>query len=292
MTPKHAATAALVRSGDDGIETLMLRRHSGHEFMPDKWVFPGGRVESRDRIADRSQRLADLNPEQAVKRLGGRIDEETAVGLHLAAIRETFEEARLLLAKRSDAADLVAIEEDETADEMERWRHRIDDGEAGLEELAGQRDLVFAADRLVYVAHWITPEFESRRYDTRFFVAKTPARQTARHDGTETTRGGWFTPQEAIRKYRAGELELAPPTLSTLEDFARFDGVDELIADIRSRPTPPAVHPHVLEEADEPTLVFPGDPQYPSGESDAGSMPGDSTRMVRRDGQWYSVSAP
>ena len=257
--------------------------------MPDKWVFPGGRVEARDRIADRFQQLAALAPDEAVDRLGGAVDKPLAVGLHLAAVRETFEEARLLLAEPSDESRPVAIDDAKTIDEMDRWRHAIDDGDSDLEELADEFDLVFRADRLVYFAHWITPEFESRRYDTRFFVAETPPRQTARHDGDETTGGDWFRPDEAIERYRDGELQLAPPTLSVLEDFSRFAGVDELLEAIDSRPAPPAVHPHLLEDADEVTLVYPGDPEYPSdtGERTA-SMPGGRTRMVRRDGQWFS----
>lgn len=284
-SPKDAATVAVLRDTDEGIETFMLRRDSGHEFMPDVWVFPGGRVERRDRDGELSASALGLSPRRAVREIGGDIDEKTARGLFIAAIRETFEEARLLLATDTDGRAIGA----DSTDDLDRLRSRLEDDEVTLREIAERIDGRFCADRLVYFAHWITPEFESRRYDTRFFATAAPPGQIACHDGGETTRGTWLSPDAALRRYRAGDFRLAPPTICVLEDFRRFDDVDELLGDLSNRSAPPVVRPQLLEEAtDAPTLVLPGDPEYDADTESAASTAG-ITRMALCDGFWEVI---
>jgi hypothetical protein len=166
----------------------------------------------------------------------------------------------------------------------------LQQGQLSLSALAEREDLVLRMDQIGYFAHWITPYFEHRRFDTRFFVAVAPAQQRPLHDALETTDGLWIRPQEAIDRYRAGALVLAPPTLRTLEQLAAFTDVDSLLAFAHTH-RPPAILPH-LAEGDEIALLLPGDQAFPAGDplyARATAVHDGCTRMVMRDGYWYSV---
>ncbi len=245
-TPADAASVVLLRDHRDPFQVYMLHRHRGHKFMADVWVFPGGKVDDADRRGD-----ADTT------------------GLRVAAVRETFEEARILLARNTA----------QRLDDLAELRHRLNAGEVTFRQLLENHQLEPAVDDLVFFAHWITPEFESHRYDTRFFAVEAPPDQTARHDDGETTGGAWLTPRQAIEHYRNEEIELAPPTLRILERLDEFNGVDEALHRLRAEGTPTTIEPRLDEEASEPTLILHDDPD---------AAPGGVTRMVLRDGQWFS----
>lgn len=287
---KDAATVVVLRPDTDCFELYMLRRHGGHDFMPDVWVFPGGGVEPRDRKVDRTGLSDGFDTERARRRLDEDLDGPTAVGLHVAAIRETFEEAGLLLARKTGGDP--AVDDEPDAPWLEQLRKHVDDGDRPLTELAADHDLVVDVDRLVYFAHWITPHFEDHRFDTRFFAAPAPPNQTADPGTRESTGGRWWSPRAALGAYRDEDIELAPPTVRILEELSEFESVDGLLDQLRDRPAPPIILPTVDTEADEPILLLPGDPDYPDDDprlTAATPVRDGVTRMVRRDGQWWSV---
>ena len=231
---RPAATVALLRGALPEAEVLLLERHGGHAFMPSVHVFPGGRVEAQD------QALAEHHPGAALAPFG------------VAALRVAAEESGLLLAR--DAGGAWA------APEAARAAFEALEQGAGFAEVLGSLDLCLALDALRPLGWWITPPFETRRYDTRFFIAAAPPQQTATHDAVEHVGHGWMTPAEAVRRFHAGTLALAPPTLATLELLEAFQPLDDLPAGIAERP----IEPHLTHDADgTPVLALPGDPLFP-----------------------------
>ncbi len=266
MTIRDAATVVLVR---DNFEIFFLKRAAGHAFMANRWVFPGGRLDDRDR--DRA--LRDHVDDPALL-------EGTLGALRVTALRETFEETGLLLAKHPTTGLPF------TGDAPE-LRAAVDDGHLGLARVCQDLALRLTLSELHFFAHWITPDFEPRRYDTRFFLARVPTTtsDTAESASDETTAGAWLTPQEALQRYHHGGLLLAPPTIATLEDLARFDAVTDAVQAARdARPDP--LLPHLLGDARDPTLLLPGDPDYPAEASV--QPPWQSRRMVLQDNRWRS----
>ena len=267
----------------------MLQRHHGHDFMANAWVFPGGRLDEQDHVVD----VADLTARQAGRRLDDDTDPQTALALHVAALRETFEEAGLLLAHRSDDGSMITFDDSSTRSRFQAFRSAVDEGELDLAELCRREALVLRVSNLRYLAHWITPDFESRRYDTRFFVASAPPDQQATHDNGETTHGDWMSPHRAIERYRDDEILLAPPTLRILEELTTFSSTRHLFAELQTRDRPPAILPHpIQQDSADLVLVFPGDPDYPSDHPEmAMTSPVKSgvTRMIRRGDQWFSI---
>ena len=176
---------------------------------------------------------------------------------------------------------------------------RVDDADresAGGDELAAYRlaavrDLQEEANLrvdpsdLVMIAHWVTPEIETRRYDTRFFLVRMPSGQFARHDAGETTEFAWMTPREAIERCERGEIMLPPPTWTTLKRMQRHANIADLFEWATSVAIP-RVQPHFYEEADRKMLTLPGDPTYPAIEG--WDVPED-TRFLLQDGRWRPV---
>src|SRR5579864_1586414 len=173
VTPVAAATLLVVRDGPVGIEVLMIVRHDAAGFAAGAMVFPGGKVDS----ADRSLISAAANPEKL---------SDEALAYRIAAIRETFEEGGVLLARARPGSGMLS---DATLRDL-GVRHDTKDfarfvGDAGLE---------LATDLLVPFAHWITPKFSPKRFDTQFLLAPAPADQVAVHDGREAVESRWITP--------------------------------------------------------------------------------------------------
>ena len=151
-----------------------------------------------------------------------------------------------------------------------------------LEEEAGVR---VDSSSLVLIAHWVTPENEPRRYDTRFFLVRMPDGQEARHDAAETTELRWLSPREAIEQCERGEIMLPPPTWTTLKRMQRHASLAELF-DWAKSVAIPRVQPHLITDEEHTILTLPGDPTYPS--IDGWDVPED-TRFKLQDGQWRPV---
>jgi 8-oxo-dGTP pyrophosphatase MutT (NUDIX family) len=157
---------------------------------------------------------------------------------------------------------------------------------AAIRELQEEVRVTVDADGLVLFAHWITPEVETRRYDTRFFLAHMPVGQEAQHDNDETTELAWLTPDDALQQCLRGDITLPPPTWTTLKQLQRQRTIDALFTWARNLGTIPAVQPHLLKEAAQTILTLPGDPTHPR--IDGWEVPED-TRFVLKDGRWLPV---
>lgn len=287
---RHAATILILRESSDGPQVFLVRRHSASAFMADRYVYPGGTVDPDDCGPTTPAHVEGLAPKDALHRLGEESAPQQALALFLAGIRETFEEAGILLARRRHQSKLIDLTGDpDVARSFESYRQQLHEGQLSLTDLAEREDLVFPLDRLGYFAHWITPLAESRRYDTRFFVALAPDRQEPLHDAHETTDSTWITPQDAIARNREGALQLAPPTLCTLQRLDEFTSARAAFA-WSLQHNPPTILPH-LEQRDETLwLLLPGDPDFPSDRPEYSELePVDHlpTRLVARDvGLW------
>lgn len=269
---KDASTVIVLRETGAGIETFMLCRHQQSGFMGGAHVFPGGKVDPSDSAPGWIDRVDQAG--ESLSQALGEADAESGLGLLVAAVRETFEEAGVLFASTAPNADLPQA------------REQLHRGGSFL-ELASQLDMKIDSTALTPYARWITPKMENRRFDTRFYIAVIPEGQRASHDGTETTSAVWLRPGNAIDDMVAGRIKLAPPTVRTLQWLADFDDAEAVIADALSR-KPPLVRPHIVSGDSGWFLALPGDPEHP--EDDA-VLPG-ATRMVFDDGAWRDAPSP
>ena len=188
VQPRRAATVLLLRPGtDDPFEVFMVRRHLDSKFMGGMYVFPGGKVDERDCVSDVGQVCHGLTAAGAAEILGGGLSPEDALGHFVAAIRETLEEAGVLLAV--DAAGAVATL---APGELAQHRHALQNGDSAMADVITCLGLRLDTGRLRYFSHWITPPLEPRRFSARFFLCPVSAEQEAVHDAFETTDGVWL----------------------------------------------------------------------------------------------------
>ena len=256
--PRHASTVVLLRdaTNQDGIEAYLLRRQKTMAFAAGMHVFPGGSVDSRDEALGESSWVGPAASEWAgLLTAGARL----ATALVCAAVRETFEESGVLLAGGS-ADEVVA---DTSGDDWEADRLALLDRSLSFAELLDRRRLVLRADLLRPWAHWITPEVEPRRYDTRFFVAALPAGQRTRDVGGEADSVVWMRPRAALDAYERGDLGLMPPTAFTLMELTAYDRVADVLAAGDARDVQPVLPKIILTDDDEARILLPHDEGYP-----------------------------
>ncbi|MFT4187036.1 MAG: NUDIX hydrolase [Aeromicrobium sp.] len=208
---RDAATVVLLRDTDAGAETYLLRRQPTMVFAAGMSVFPGGAVQAGD---EESIGWFGPSPEEWAERL--RCAPGVARALVVAAVRETFEESGILLAgpdERTTAAGLGT-------EEWGRVRVDLDQGRRSLANVLDEQGWALRADLLGAWAHWITPAFEPKRYDTRFFVAAVPEGQAVGPLPSEADRSQWTRPAAALDAVRAGEMVMLPPTIAVCRDLA------------------------------------------------------------------------
>jgi len=242
-------------------------------------VFPGGAVDGDDRSADLDPYLDAFDAVAACAALG--LDDCSRVrGHYVAAIRELFEEAGILLAREGGRW----VEHDDTDSRWLRGRAALASGALSFATFVRDQNLVLATDALFYFAHWITPASEHKRFDTRFFVAKMPPHQQARHDYVESTEGEWIRPSEALVRYARGEIEMVVPTICALDRLALHADVDDALWASRALDVVDVV-PKIVAMAEHLAILYPGDPDYdaPDGLAEPGRM---LNRRVLRDGLW------
>jgi 8-oxo-dGTP pyrophosphatase MutT (NUDIX family) len=239
--PRQAATVLILRDGTAGLEVYLLRRTKGMPFAGGMTAYPGGGVDPRD--ADVETAWAGPSPEQWAAAFG--CDVATARELVCAAVRETFEEAGVLLA----GADDGSVVPDVSGDDWEEQRQALLSRELSLAELLASRNLVLRSDLLRPFAHWITPPVEPRRYDTKFFVAALPVGQEARDVSGEADEVSWLRPAAALAEMTAGSRPMLPPTIHTLGQLGRFPDVAAALAGSPPEPLHP-ISPTFTETAD------------------------------------------
>jgi 8-oxo-dGTP pyrophosphatase MutT (NUDIX family) len=239
-----AATIMLLRDGDAGLEVFMVVRHHQIDFASGALVFPGGKVDPQD------------SDERVLARLAG-YDGATAgqMELRAAAIREAFEESGILLARRRGDGALPA------ATDLERWRNGLNDKSLKLGPLLEEGDLHLCCDDLVHYAHWITPDFMPKRFDTHFYLARVPHAQEAGHDGHENVDSVWISPKQVIADAEAGTRTVIFPTLSNVVKLAQYDSVEAAFEGTRRAPVVP-IKPWTEKRGEDRFVCIPTDAGY------------------------------
>lgn len=260
LRPRPAATVMVVRNGrhhEAPLEVLMLRRNARSEFVGGAHVFPGGAVDP-----------ADGGPDAEAVCIGDDPTASAVLGLEagglaywVAAVRECFEEAGILLAVRQ-GGEPVSLEDPTAAARFAEHRLALNQGTRSFPEVCRQEGLRVPVAQIHYFAHWITPVGLPRRYDTRFFVTAAPPGQTPAHDDRETVADVWIRPGDALDRHRAGEMELILPTVCNLQAIGRFPSAEDLFAAAAAAGSVAPVTPRMVEDAEGLRLLLPGDPGY------------------------------
>ncbi|MFD9680983.1 NUDIX hydrolase [Rhodococcus sp. NPDC059969] len=247
--PKDASTVILVRDAESGIEIFLLQRVQGMAFAGGMTVFPGGGVDKSDATAE----VEWAGP--SVEWWAGRFstDVARAKALILAAVRETFEECGVLLAGPT-AGTVVADTAGYAQDRVALEKHEL-----SFSDFLKKENLVLRTDLLRPWANWITPVGETRRYDTRFFVAASPTGQIADGVTSEAAEVRWQSPQDALAHWREGGSILLPPTWSQLTELAKFSSVAEILA---AEPEIPVILPTLITDEETLRVEFPNQDGY------------------------------
>jgi 8-oxo-dGTP pyrophosphatase MutT (NUDIX family) len=249
VTPRASAALVLLRDstaeGKEGVEVFMVRRHIQSDFAPDVFVFPGGTVKQEDRTLESG--VAGATAQDGPTALGA--------GFRAAAIRECFEEAGVLLARRGDQTlDFTGAE----AERFVNYRTQLQRKEVTLNEIVAREGLTLMTDALLHWAHWITPEAWPKRFDTHFFLAEAPQGQLAAHDDVETTESVWIAPEVALSGFESGAFPLVFATVHQLRDLSAFASY----ARARQRytgVTPETIMPRIVERAGASVILMPGE---------------------------------
>ncbi|GAA2429937.1 hypothetical protein GCM10010405_10950 [Streptomyces macrosporus] len=278
VEPRRAATVMLLRDTPDGGPAVhMLRRRASMAFAGGAYAYPGGGVDPRDESDRHVPAWAGPTREEWARRLG--VEERVAQAVVCAAVRETFEEAGVLLA----GPDPDTVVADTTGEDWEADRAALVARELSFADFLTRRELVLRSDLLGAWARWITPEFEARRYDTWFFVAALPEGQRTRNASTEADRTVWIRPADAAAAYDRGELTMMPPTIATLRQLQPYADAAAALAAAEGRDLTPVLARATLEEdgAGEQRVVlsWPGHEEFtkhvPAGERGAGGNGGE-----------------
>ena len=274
---RPASTVVLLRPSATRFDVFLMKRHESTTFMGGAHVFPGGRVDPHDRL-EHPLEICD-GVDAAVARMAN-LEPADAVAYHVAAVRELFEEAGVLLARDATGAPVALGDE--------RWHaHRaaLSARTMTLADIAARERVRLGLDTLAPFAHWITPEEETKRFDVRFFMAALPSGHEPSHDRGEMSEGVWLDPSAAIEQGRAGAIALPPPTWTTLRMLERLASVNAAHAWAREQPPVP-VRPRITDQEGVRRLTRPGRPSHPAT---PGFETPAETRFVLDDRRWRAV---
>jgi 8-oxo-dGTP pyrophosphatase MutT (NUDIX family) len=228
---QDASTVMLLRSargGGEAFEVYLTRRRADLVFVGGAYVFPGGKVDAEDEEPEALSRCRGLKPERAAALLQmPPASASRAAAFWVAAVRELFEEAGVLLAYRSGG--LVDFSDPADASRFAHWRRRLNASETTVGAMLAAEDLRLATDRLHYVSHWITPEGPPRRFSARFFLTLLPPGQEADHHPLEADEGVWMSPRAALQAWTENRLGMIPPTVMNLQRLAEFERLDTVL---------------------------------------------------------------
>ncbi len=242
--PLPSATIMLLRDGASGLEVFMVKRHHQIDFASGALVFPGGKLDSHDNDpalrdhADGADKLDDLR-----------------LSLIACAVREGFEESGILLARKPGSNAYIDAA---ASSALASWRPRLNNSEVGLAEFLTREKLRLACDALIPFAHWVTPVFMPKRFDTFFYLAATPEGQLGRHDGSESVDSVWVNPNEAIEDKR---WTIIFPTKLNLVKLGQSKTVAEAIARAKTDRIV-TVEPKVISKHGKQLLTIPPDAGY------------------------------
>ena len=256
LTP--AATVLVLRDTNDGMEVLMVKRSKKSPFG-NLYVFPGGKIDEGDCLESLELYCDGYDDVKASNILGLN---NGGLSYWAACIRECFEEVGILLAtKRS--GDLLNLEGEDKS-KFDTYRQMLIDNEINLLDICEKEDLTLTTANIAPLSHWITPEFEARRFDTRFFIACLPDNQTGLHDGNELVNSLWISAEEAIKKAYSGEMNMIMPTIKNLEQCIGYSSTHELLMrqqELTNEDIPPIL-PKFFKEDGNWVGLLPGDEGY------------------------------
>ena len=290
VAPLDAATVILIRESPSAnpFEVLLMRRHARQSFMAKAFVYPGGQLDNADCDPELAAVAGNMTAEAAKESLNETdISHAKALGLFFTAVRETFEESGILLARLTSGRQLDFVDK-ETRQRFARYRAMILQQEMTLKDLAEKENLVFRLNDLIPYARWVTPVVEKKRFDTRFFLATMPPGQKPVHDSREMTETLWTEPGTALFKQKKGEILLMPPTLKTLEEMANQPSRADVYTHASSTPIQPNM-PQVSAEGDSIVIKLPHDPDYNIAEFKQPHRPNEMSRVVLRDGRFRAL---
>ena len=254
-----AATVMLVRDSSAGVEVFMMRRNINAAFVGGAYVFPGGKVDPYDRMGEVAALCVGRDDDDASRRLslasGG-------LAFWLAAVRECFEEAGVLLAI-DDTGRSVSFDDAAVAGRFDTCRHEVHSGALALGDLCRDEGLRIDVGAMHYHSHWITPHGSPRRFDTRFFVAAAPPEQVPIHDYAELIASMWVRPEVALDMFAGGEIVIIEPTQRSLESLASHSSVASILAAAAARTDGPDIVPRMVVNRDGFQIVVAGDAGYP-----------------------------
>ena len=243
--PRNASTVVMLRDTSHGLEVFLVKRHGLSDVLGGAYVFPGGKLDRNDCLLDPHSHL-DQEPTLLHAMLGEpQIDVNTATGLYVAALREAFEESRVLFSHDWASAQAALLQ-----DKAKPFNQMLADLKVRLQ-----------THNVLPWSRWITPRMPSitnKRFDTRFFVAAVPHEQEATHDNHEATESVWLAPRTALERYWDRKIELAPPQIMSLAHLARHVTVDSVMQAARAQ-RPPLILPESFDQANTRVLCFPGD---------------------------------
>jgi glyoxylase-like metal-dependent hydrolase (beta-lactamase superfamily II)/8-oxo-dGTP pyrophosphatase MutT (NUDIX family) len=272
VTPRPASTLIIVRDGEAGMEVLLGEKTSKVNFAAGAFVFPGGALDESD-FADNFTISGKLSVDKANQILGVS---DGGLSYWIAAIRECFEEIGVLFAAPARGGmpsekEFLAFESNE--------RKKLERGEVTFHEALKHAEFSLEIDQLHYFSRWVTHAGSPRRYDTRFFIARMPQGQIARHDGGELVDHRWVKPDEALRLNSQGELNLMFPTQKTIEKLQEFSDVEEALSYTLSAPPATPMEPRLTVGAEGKKLLVPGDFAY----AEAGKLDPEQLGTVSRE---------
>jgi 8-oxo-dGTP pyrophosphatase MutT (NUDIX family) len=266
--PLDAATVVMLRDGPGGLQVLLMRRHQASNVLGGVHVFPGGKLDPQDEQPIWQQRLSQDSATLHRRLNEPELDNERAAGLFVAAMREAYEECRVLLG--CDPRDTA---------EAHHVLQALRSGHV-WHEAFHSRNLLLCTEPLVPWCRWITPRQASvtnKRFDTRFFVTQVPDDQLAEHDNHEATEALWIQPRQALQRYWDREIELAPPQIMSLVHLSRHSDANSVLTEAQNR-CPPVIEPEPFDQDGVRTICYPGDPRHSVRQP---AFPGPSRLMFK-----------
>lgn len=250
---RPAATVMLIDDRPD-LQVFMMERHAKTVFAGGMWVFPGGAVDHQD-DASYFSGIATHRTDNEASALMNL--ENGGLAYYIAAIRETFEEAGVLLALHQKDDSQLNIAEASTA-RFQQYRDQLNAGAIELKTILEKESLVADIGKMHYVARWVTPLGSPRRFDARFFIAQIPSHQIPIHDNGELVNSVWMSPNEILEKAATDEMVLMSPTLRMVKSLAEFDSADQVMASASSNPEDQRARVHKKTGI----IVLPGEVGY------------------------------
>ncbi|MFH1102813.1 MAG: hypothetical protein V1714_03500 [Pseudomonadota bacterium] len=252
---RPASTLIMIRKCSDEIQVNLVKRSETSGFMSGKYVFPGGAIDDQDRDVELWRPRMDMDQDEMANRFGGGLQPEEIIAYGVSAIRETFEEAGVLLAERGSKE--VGIIDDHQA----RPSRGICSND-GFQKKILSEDWILQFSRLFRWSHWITPELMRKRYDTRFFLSVVPAGTVCRPDHREVTESLWVTPKKALAGNIDGEISLSPPTLVTLHELLGYPEMEMLEKEAGHRKWGEPLLPRLIPLEKGSVIIEPWDSEY------------------------------